>query len=163
MGGTVLAGFRIESRDYDFADPGLGQGPSDAHFFPSLHLERRLARWLTGTLSYSRRIAWPAVQQLSPALRFSDSTTANAGNPALRPELTDAVEAKLRAEAAHQTLSLTLFGRRTDNLFSSLSTLTDDGVLITQPVNVGERPISAPAWRSRARSSAASAIRSMPI
>jgi ferric enterobactin receptor len=139
LGGTVLAGFRIESRDYDFADPGLGQGPSDAHFFPSLHLERRLARWLTGTLSYSRRIAWPTVQQLSPALRFSDSTTANAGNPALRPELTDAVEAKLRAEAAHQTISLTLFDRRTDNLFSSLSTLTDDGVLLTQPVNVGAR------------------------
>lgn len=139
LGGTVLAGFRIESRDYDFADPSLGEGPSDAHFFPSFALERRLARWLTGTLSYSRRIAWPAVQQLSPALRFSDSTTANAGNPALRPELTDAVEAKLRAEVAHQTVSLTLFNRRTDDLFSSLSTLTDDGVLVTRPVNVGVR------------------------
>jgi outer membrane receptor protein involved in Fe transport len=139
LGGTLLAGFRIESRNYDFADPSLGEGPSDAHFFPSLHLERRLARRLTGTLSYSRRIAWPAVQQLSPALRFSDSTTANAGNPALRPELTDAVEAKLRAEVARQTISLTLFGRRTGNLFSSLSTLTADGVLVTQPVNVGTR------------------------
>ncbi|HEV2817896.1 MAG TPA: TonB-dependent receptor [Allosphingosinicella sp.] len=139
LGGTVLAGFRIESRDYEFADPAPGEGPSDAHFFPSLHLERRLARWLTGTLSYSRRIAWPQIQQLSPALRFSDSTTASTGNPALRPELTDAVEAKLRAEVAHQTISLTLFNRRTDNLFSNLSTLTDDGVLVTQPVNVGER------------------------
>lgn len=139
LGGTVLAGFRIESRNYDLADPGLGQGPSDAHFFPSLHLERRLARWLTANLSYSRRIFWPAIQQLSPALRFSDSTTANAGNPALRPELTDSLEAKLRAEVAHQTLSLTLFNRRTDNVFSSLSTLTDDGVLVTQPVNLGVR------------------------
>jgi len=139
LGGTLLAGFRIESRDYDFADPSLGEGPSDAHFFPSLHLERRLARWLTANLSYSRRIAWPAVQQLSPALRFSDSTTANAGNPALRPELTDAVEAKLRAEVARQTISFTLFDRRTGNLFSSLSTLTADGVLVTQPVNVGTR------------------------
>ena len=139
LGGTVLAGFRIESRDYDFADPSLGRGPSDAHFFPSLHLERRLARWLTANLSYSRRIFWPGIQQLSPALRFSDSTTANAGNPALRPELTDAIEAKLRAEAAHQTISLTLFNRRTDNVFSSLSILTDDGVLVTQPVNLGVR------------------------
>jgi len=139
LGGTVLAGFRIESRDYDFADPSLGQGPSDAHFFPSLHLERRLARWLTGTLSYSRRIAWPGIQQLSPALRFSDSTTANSGNSALRPELTDAIEARLRAEAARQTITLTLFNRHTVDLFSSLSTLTDDGVLVTQPVNVGER------------------------
>jgi len=139
LGGSVLAGFRIESRNYEFADPGLGEGPSEAHVFPSLHLERRLARWLTSNLSYSRRIVWPAIQQLSPALRFSDATTANAGNPALRPELTDSLEARLRAEAARQTVSLTLFNRRTQNVFSSLSTLTDDGVLVTQPVNLGAR------------------------
>jgi ferric enterobactin receptor len=139
LGGTVLAGFRIESRDYEFADPALGEGPSDAHFFPSLHIERRLARWLTGTLSYSRRVAWPQIQQLSPALRFSDATTALAGNPLLLPELTDAIEAKLRAETEGQTITLTLFHRRTENLFSNLATLTDDGVLVTQPVNVGDR------------------------
>jgi len=139
LGGTVLAGFRIESRDYDFADPALGEGPTDAHFFPSLHLERRLARWLTGTLSYSRRVTWPSISQLSPVFRFSDSTTASGGNPFLRPELTDALEAKARIEVAHQVATLTLFSRWTDNLFSTLFTLTDDGVLVSQPVNVGER------------------------
>jgi outer membrane receptor protein involved in Fe transport len=139
LGGTVLAGFRIESRNYDFADPTLGEGPSNAHFFPSLHLERAIAPWLTATLSYSRRISWPGIQQLSPALRFSDSTTANGGNPALRPETTDAFEAKLRAQVARQTIALTLFNRRTDDLYSSLSTLTADGVLVSVPVNLGVR------------------------
>jgi ferric enterobactin receptor len=139
LGGTLLAGMRVEGRQYDFADPALGEGPSDVHFFPSLHLERTLADWLTGNLSYSRRIAWPAVQQLSPVLRFQDATTAFAGNPALRPELTDSVEARLRAQVEGQTISLTMFGRLTDDLFSSLSTLTDDGVLVTQQVNVGQR------------------------
>ena len=139
LGGMVLTGFRIESRIYDFADSSLGEGPSDAYFFPSLHLERTVAHGLTGTLSYSRRIAWPSIPQLSPALRFSDSTTANAGNSALRAELTDAFEAKLRAQVAHQTISLTLFSRWTDHLYSSLSILTDDGVLVTVPVNLGVR------------------------
>jgi ferric enterobactin receptor len=139
LGGTMLAGFRLESRNYDFADPSLGEGPTDAHFFPSLHLERRLAGWLTGNLSYSRRIQWPQVQQLSPALRFFDSTSAFTGNPALRPEMTDSFEAKLRAEVARQTVMLTLFNRRTEDLVSSLNSLTGNGVLITQPVNVGER------------------------
>jgi outer membrane receptor for ferrienterochelin and colicin len=139
LGGTLLAGFRVEGRDYAFADPALGDGPGAVHLFPSLHLERRLARWLTGNLSYSRRISWPAIQQLSPALRFQDATTASAGNPQLRPALTNAVEARLRAELARQTLSLTLFNRETDDLFSSLSTLTDDGVLVTRPVNLGAR------------------------
>lgn len=139
LGGTLLAGLRIEGRDYDFADPALGNGPGDIHLFPSLHLERRLAGWLTGQVSYSRRIAWPAIQQLSPALRFLDPTTAFAGNPGLRPELTDSVEGRLRAELKPHTISLTLFGRRTNDLFSSLSTLTDEGVLVTRPINVGER------------------------
>ncbi len=139
FGGTLLTGLRIEGRDYDFADPTLGNGPSEVHFFPSLHLERSLAAWLTGQLSYSRRIAWPAAQLLSPALRFQDSTTAFDGNPLLRPELTDSFEARLRAQVRRQTITLTMFGRLTDDLFSNLSTLTDDGVLVTRPVNVGER------------------------
>lgn len=139
LGGTLLAGLRVEGRDYGFADPALGEGPSEVHFFPSLHLERRLSPALMGNLSYSRRISWPAVQQLSPALRFQDSTSAFAGNPDLEPELTDSFEARLRLEVERQTVSLTMFARLTDNLFSNLSTLTDDGVLVTQPVNVGDR------------------------
>lgn len=139
LGGTLLAGLRVETRDYEFTDPTLGEGPNDTHFFPSLHFERQLGSWLTGTLSYSRRIAWPAIQQLSPAFRFSDPSTAFVGNPALRPELTDSFEARLRGEVVGQNVTLTLFNRRTDDLYSSLSTLTDDGVLLTQPVNVGTR------------------------
>lgn len=139
LGGTLLGGLRVEGRDYQFSDAVQGEGPSDVHFFPSAFFERAIAPWLTGTLSYSRRIAWPVVQQLSPALRFQDSTTAAGGNPDLRPELTDAFEARFRGQVAGQTVALTLFNRRTDDLFSSLNTLTDDGVLVTIPVNVGKR------------------------
>lgn len=139
LGGTLLSGLRIENRNYDFADPSLGEGPSDGHLFPSFTLERRLARWLTGTLSYSARVRWPSIEQLTPALRFSDSTTASTGNPALQPELTDSVQARFRAEVERQTILLTLFNRDTDNLFSTLSTLTADGVLLSRPVNIGTR------------------------
>ncbi len=139
LGGTLLAGMRVEGRQYEFADPALGEGPNDLHFFPSVHFERALGGSFNGNISYSRRIAWPAVQQLSPALRFQDATTAQAGNPALRPELTDSLEARVRGQIAGQNVSLTTFARLTDDLFSSLSTLTDEGLLITQQVNVGTR------------------------
>jgi outer membrane receptor protein involved in Fe transport len=72
-------------------------------------------------------------------LRFQDSTSAFVGNPDLRPELTDAFEARFRADVARQTVSLTLFHRRTDDLFSTLATLRPDGVLLSRPINVGER------------------------
>ncbi|HET9427820.1 MAG TPA: TonB-dependent receptor [Allosphingosinicella sp.] len=139
FGGTVLAGLRGENRDYELNDPALGTGTSQFHLFPSASFERRLAEWLTANLSYSRRIAWPQIPQLHPVIRFQDSTTAFAGNPDLRPELTDAFEARFRADVARQTVSLTLFHRRTDDLFSTFGSLTPDGVFLTRPINVGER------------------------
>ncbi|MFN3726138.1 MAG: TonB-dependent receptor [Allosphingosinicella sp.] len=139
FGGTVLAGLRGENRDYDLVDPVLGTSRSEFHLFPSASYERRIAEWLTANLSYSRRIAWPQIPQLSPVLRFQDSTSAFAGNPDLRPELTDAFEARFRGEVARQTVSLTLFHRRTEDLFSTFGTLTPDGVFLTRPINVGER------------------------
>jgi outer membrane receptor protein involved in Fe transport len=123
FGGTVLAGLRGENRDYELNDPTFGTGTSDFHLFPSASFEKRIAEWLTANLSYSRRIAWPQVPQLSPVLRFQDSTSAFVGNPDLRPELTDAFEARFRADVAKQTVSLTLFHRRTEDLFSTLSIL----------------------------------------
>ena len=139
LGGTILAGVRIEGRNYDFADASLGEGPSDAHAFPSVHLERPVAPWLTADLSYSRRIRWPGISDLSPALRFSDATTAQVGNPALRPEMTDSYEAKAQARVARQTISLTAFSRRTGDLFSAFNSLDDNGVLVTRRINLGTR------------------------
>jgi len=139
LGGTVLAGLRGENRDYDLVDPVLGTSRSEFHLFPSASYERRIAEWLTANLSYSRRIAWPQIPQLSPVLRFQDSTSAFTGNPDLRPELTDAFEARFRGEVARQTVSLTLFHRRTEDLFSTFGTLTPDGVFLTRPINIGER------------------------
>ncbi|HZG44732.1 MAG TPA: outer membrane beta-barrel family protein, partial [Allosphingosinicella sp.] len=139
FGGTILAGLRGENREYELNDPTLGTGTSAFYLFPSASFEKRIAEWLTANLSYSRRIAWPQVPQLSPVLRFQDSTSAFVGNPDLRPELTDAFEARFRADVARQTVSLTLFHRRTDDLFSTLATLRPDGVLLSRPINVGER------------------------
>jgi ferric enterobactin receptor len=139
FGGTILAGLRGENRSYELEDPALATDRSDFYLFPSASYERRLATWLTANLSYSRRIAWPQVPQLHPVIRFQDSTSAFIGNPDLRPELTDAFEARLRGEVENQTISLTLFHRRTDDLFSTLGTLTPNGVLLTRPINVGER------------------------
>ena len=137
LGGIALAGLRVEDRNFRLADAQV-RAPGGTHLFPSLHLERGLAEGLTANLSYSRRIAWPGIAELNPALRFSDPTTASAGNPFLRPEITDSFEAKLKARQSRQDIELTVFFRRTRDLRSSLGEL-DDGVLVTRPVNLGER------------------------
>jgi outer membrane receptor protein involved in Fe transport len=137
LGGTVLAGLRVEDRSYDLDNQVTGRPLRGTNLFPSLHLERSLAQGVTGTLSYSRRIDWPGIIDLDPALRFSDSTTARAGNALLRPQLTDSFEAKLRAQLSGQSIELTAFSRRTGEYRSSLAELNDDGVLVIRSVNLG--------------------------
>jgi hypothetical protein len=139
LGGTVLAGTRVEGRRYSFEGaPGLS-GTWQHNLFPSLHLERKLGKRLTGRLSYSRRVNWPEVSALDPALRFSDPRTAYFGNVSLRPELTNALEAKVSLKGARRTLDLTAYSRETKDVVSRLSTLDAAGVLTTHPVNFGTR------------------------
>jgi outer membrane receptor protein involved in Fe transport len=142
LGGTVLAGLRVEGRSYDLDGGSSGSAPHGIRPFPSLHAERTFGRGPTVSLSYSRRISWPGIADLNPALRFSDSTTANAGNPLLRPEMTDSFEGKLRTRLFSQSVELTLFTRRTHDLQSSEAELSADGVLIIRQVNLGSRASS---------------------
>ena len=105
--------------------------------FPSLHAERQLAPWLTGTASYSRRITYPPIQLLNPALNFQDATTAQAGNPLLQPQLTDSYEVRLRGQVARHNLELTAFRRTTEDIWSFRGEVNPDGVLVTRPFNFG--------------------------
>ncbi len=137
LGGTVLAGLRLEGRNYDIAVAPPARAPRETHAFPSLHLERTITRWLSADLSYSRRIAWPGITDLDPALRFSDPTTAVAGSPVLRPEITDSLEAKLQFRLSRQSVDLTVYSRTTHDRWSDFSELNGDGVLVTQTRNLG--------------------------
>jgi len=138
FGGTLLPGIRIEGRTYSARLAQRSQ-PHSYFAFPSLHFEHPLTKSLTANLSYSRRVSWPTISELSPVLRFSDPITATAGNPGLRPELTDAYETKLEWRLSKMTTEVTLFSRTTHRVRSSAAVLNSDGVLVTRPVNIGQR------------------------
>jgi outer membrane receptor for ferrienterochelin and colicin len=74
-GGTVLAGLRFEDRAYRFGADSPIRTLDRNDFFPSLHVERQIAKWLTGHLSYSRRVAW----------RASSTSTRRCVSPTPRP------------------------------------------------------------------------------
>ncbi|MEA3033474.1 MAG: hypothetical protein QOH86_1490, partial [Sphingomonadales bacterium] len=138
LGGTLLPGLRLEGRRYSLASSAVPH--LERHqLFPTLHFERKLSKTLTGDLSYSRRVAWPDVGSLDPSLRYSDPRTASAGNPELRPEITDSYEAKLSVHGARRNFELTAYSRKTKDSWSALNTFDDDGVLITRQVNFGTR------------------------
>lgn len=139
FGGTVLPGLRFESRNYSLPTALEAIVSRRGYLFPTLHFERRLAKGLTGQLSYSRRVSWPGIIDLNPTLRFSDPRTANAGNPSLRPQLTDSFETKLEWVPGRHNVELSVYTRSTKNVLSTASTVTTDGVLITTPVNLLNR------------------------
>jgi outer membrane receptor protein involved in Fe transport len=138
FGSTVLAGVRMEGQRYSLSQP-ISLTRHQSHAFPSLHIERGIGQGLTANLSYSRRVSWPNLADFSPAIRFSDATTANVGNPSVQPEITDSFEAKLKSRVLGQDIEATAYLRRTGQLRSASAELDDDGVLIIRPINLGPR------------------------
>jgi outer membrane receptor protein involved in Fe transport len=141
-GFTIMPGVRIEGRDYDLGGTTGVPDLKTTRLFPSLHTERQLAPWLTGSASYSRRITYPPIQLLNPALNFTDSTSAQAGNPLLQPQLTDSWEIKLRGNVSHHNLELTAFRRTTEDILSFRGEVDPSGVLVTRPFNFGSQALT---------------------
>lgn len=141
-GFTVLPGLRVERREYDLGGTTGQPDLRTTHVFPSFHMERPLAQWLQSDFSYSRRVTYPGIQQLDPALAFQDATTAQAGNPLLRPQFTDSYEGKLHAQLTHHSIDLTIFRRATDDVLSQRGELDPNGVLVFRPVNFGSQVLT---------------------
>ncbi|MBX3561164.1 MAG: TonB-dependent receptor [Sphingomonas sp.] len=141
-GFTVMPGVRVEGREYDLGGTTGVPDLKTTRLFPSLHMERQLAPWLTGTASYSRRITYPPIQLLNPALNFNDATTAQAGNPLLQPQLTDSYEIRLRGAVVRHNLELTAFRRTTGDIWSFRGEVDPDGVLVTRPFNFGSQALT---------------------
>ena len=141
-GFTIMPGVRLEGREYDLGGTTGVPDLKTTNVFPSLHMERQLAAWLTGTASYSRRITYPPIQLLNPALNFQDATTAQAGNPLLEPQFTDSYEVRLRGAVARHNLELTAFRRTTEDIWSFRGEVNPDGVLVTRPFNFGSQALT---------------------
>lgn len=134
----LLPGLRVQSRDYSLDDLN-GDGPSRTDLFPSLFVERKLGKAWTGVLSYSRRIAWPDVGDLTPVFRYLSPTAAFSGNPDLEPETTDSFEARVSRVGKVHSFDLTAYHRITHDTFDRAVTLQPDGLLLSIPVNAGRK------------------------
>ncbi len=134
---TVQPGARFENYRREVISGGLETDATDPRTFPSIHLRRSVGENFDLDLSYTSRIQRPAFQQLDPSLRFVDFNRALQGNPNLDPSLTDAYEANLTYQNQGRTLSLTLYDRISDDIFSPFTQTLIDGTILTTTVNAG--------------------------
>jgi outer membrane cobalamin receptor len=90
-------------------------------------------------LSYNQRIQRPNQRQLNPFVEYNDNRDISYGNPYLDPEYVHQVELAGNFFMKGNMISLSLYGRQTDDLIESLLHINDDGVSETTFENFGTR------------------------
>lgn len=108
-----------------------------ANLFPSLNIGYKLSDNQNIRFLYAQRINRPRLGQLDPFTDITDSLTQRSGNPKLQPEITDNVELAYAADFSKAAWIAKLFYRNGKNTILPFTVLRPDGVLFTQPENVG--------------------------
>jgi iron complex outermembrane recepter protein len=84
-------------------------------WFPTLHLQYKIAKDNELRLSYTRRTNRPALNEVNPFIDYTNSFTIKRGNPALMPEFTHAVELGYNRTWAKHSLATAAYWKFSDN------------------------------------------------
>jgi outer membrane receptor protein involved in Fe transport len=121
----VQGGLRVERTARGFR--GIdADDVSHVDLFPSALAAYTLGGSRQVKVSYSRRVQRPQIQMLNSFLFYEDPLNRMLGNPRLRPELTDAVEAGFQQSGRLGSVQLTPFYRRTTGAIRRVRTLQGD-------------------------------------
>ena len=134
---TVMPGVRVERNSRHVTS--LGEPDVDiarTYLFPTLHIEHPLSKTLDLTLSYSKRIDRPELNDLRPYPLVLDVITIKQANPHLKDESTDAYEVNLKYHRKKLDVGLIVYDRETSHLFSQSYTSVN-GVNLVNILNSG--------------------------
>ncbi len=106
-------------------------------YFPSLHLSYDLPVNQQVMASYTRRIERPRGWELWPFLSRPDAYTVRRGNPNLKPELTDALEAGWQMPLGGSRISAEGYYRVTHDKVERIRSVFEPGVILFTADNVG--------------------------
>jgi len=90
-------------------------------------------------VSYNQRIQRPNQRQLNPFVEYNDNRDISYGNPYLAPEYVHQVEVAGNFFMKGNMVSVSVYGRKTDDLIESLLTINEEGVSETTFENFGIR------------------------
>jgi outer membrane receptor protein involved in Fe transport len=106
-------------------------------YFPTLHLSYDLPAHQQVMVSYTRRIERPRGWELWPFLSRQDAYNVRRGNPALKPEITDAFEAGWQAPLGASRISAEGYYRITHDKVERIRSVYEPGVILHSAANVG--------------------------
>ncbi len=135
----VLGGLRVETLDLD---TDMITGGTTGHIAysrvdPSLFATRILSPSAKLRLSYARRLQRPSPYDLNPYTLYVDPQNLSAGNPALKPQETDAFEVGYEHSGSVTSYQLRAFYRSSDRVVTPSSRFIAPDVLLTTKDNLG--------------------------
>ena len=132
-----MPGLRVESdsrKIWSVGHPNVRISRTD--LFPTLHVDHRLSANLDLTLSYSKRIQRPSINEVRPYEIVQDVLTVKRGNPRLRNQSTDAYELNLHYHRKSMDAGVIIYDRETSDLFSTEYSVID-GINVSMLINAG--------------------------
>ena len=107
-------------------------------YFPSVHISYKLPAEQQVMASYSRRIERPRSWYLEPFITWEDAFNVRQGNPDLKPEYIDALEAAYLVGFGEHSLSFEGYYRITNNKVERIQSVYAENVMLSKPENVGQ-------------------------
>ena len=137
-GWTVMPGLRVERNSRRISSPGQADVRiARTDVFPTLHIDHRLSKSLDLTLSYSKRIDRPQLNDLRPYGIVQDVLTIKQGNPRLRNQSTDSYEINLHYHRGKLDAGLIVYDRETTDVWSNSYFANPAGVTVFTLINAG--------------------------
>jgi len=130
-------GFRVEHTDRLVAGDSGDIPLKRWDYFPSLHLSYNLPANQQVMASYTRRIERPRGWELWPFVSHRDAYNVQVGNPRLKPELTDAIEAGWQMPLGESRISAEAYYRITHDKIDHVRSVYAPGVILFTTDNVG--------------------------
>jgi outer membrane receptor protein involved in Fe transport len=133
-----LAGLRAEWTTTDSLQvtDNLTNTSQYADLFPSLHVERSISERSTLSFGASRRITRPDPGVLNPYVSYEYTPNLTAGNPYLKPQLTESFELGYGYEGPTASYGLTGYYRHNTDSVTSVTEYVGNGVTLTTSANL---------------------------
>jgi len=137
---TVMGGLRAEQVEIRSNQVTTGQKDDNAYFhvYPSLHMGYTLSQAQTLTANYSRRVQRPQSQDLNPYPIYQDPKNFFAGNPDLKPQITDSYELGYQYRKGPASYLATAYYRESRDGVTSVVRNLGDGVFLTTRENLAK-------------------------
>ena len=105
--------------------------------FPTVHLAYNLPKESRINVAYARRTTRPQLFYMEPYIVYVDYYTAQQGNPAIRPEYINSMEAGYNKNFGNNTLVVNLFHRTRKDKIERIRVPYHTGVTLDSMANVG--------------------------